>query len=190
MRETLLLFFTHPFKKKTKMNGEQRGSASTGPLFFECISLSGVSFGWFVPVKGHYLWTLNTGKSLQQQKDNSGRRPRSESRGKALDASTAATPLRPPSSSSPWSIVVPLPQVDHLHTVIQTDFPKDTTKECQGQVWARHPVNHWMSFTSLSCSCSIGVLGWLYPFCTCIFICLSTKILSKMEPWNMWTAIN
>lgn len=51
-------------------------------------------------------------------------------------------PLQPLLTASPWSIVLPFLQVGFLHTVItvQSDFPKDTTEECQGQVWARRSV--------------------------------------------------
>lgn len=60
-------------------------------------------------------------------------------------------PLQPLLSTSPWSIVLPFLQVVFLQTVItfQSDFPKDTTEECQGQVWARHSVDATKCFYAM-----------------------------------------
>lgn len=49
---------------------EQKGSQNSTSICLECNSLSRVSFGWFLLLKGHYL---GAGKSLTKQQDNSGR---------------------------------------------------------------------------------------------------------------------
>lgn len=90
MRNALLFFLTYSFKNEHRV--EQRGKPS---VFLDCKSLSRVSFGCLMPAKGHYLQTLDAGKSFKKkQEDNSGKQPRSEWKGKLLDAaSTAGTPL-------------------------------------------------------------------------------------------------
>lgn len=77
---------------------------------------------------------MNTGcrKVLSKQKDNGGRQPRSESRGKYLDPSTAAPPLH-----FIFEHCSPTPAGGSSHTnsicSSRLDFPKDTSEECEGQ---------------------------------------------------------
>lgn len=99
-------------------------------VFFLCNSLSRVSFGWSGLVKDLYLRPLDAGKL--QQKYNSGIKPRSGSGGKSLDASTAGPPLPSTQEYCSPTHAGGSPTGSNCSTL--SDFPKDTTKECWGQV--------------------------------------------------------
>lgn len=71
-------------------------------------------------------------KSLKKQEDNSGRQPRNESKGKSVDASTAAPPPCFTLEYCSPTYAGGLPTDSNYSS--QSDFPKDTTKECLGQV--------------------------------------------------------
>lgn len=104
---------------------------------FFCNGLSGASFGWSVRVKGLYIQVLDAGKL--KQKYNSGTKPRSGSRGKSLDTSTAGPPLCSTQEYCSPTHAGGLPTGSYCSS--QSDFPKDTTKECQGQLRGRDSVD-------------------------------------------------
>lgn len=89
MRKAWLFFIILSLKKQAEIGTKGLNFHRTS-VFLQCKNLSGVSFGPLRPVEGHYLWALDAGKSFKKQEDNSGRQPRSESRGKSMDTSTAA----------------------------------------------------------------------------------------------------
>lgn len=102
-----------------------------------------VSFGWSVLVKGLYQRVLDAGKWKQKYK--SGPKPRSGSGGKRLDSSTGGPPLR---STQEYCSPAPaggLPTGSNCRS--QSEFPKDTTKECWGgQTGGRDPVDAFEYF--------------------------------------------
>lgn len=117
-----------------------------------------VSFGWSVLVKDLYQRALDAGK--WKQKYNSGPKPRSGSGGKRLDSSTGGPPL---CSTQEYCSPAPaggLPTGSNCRS--QSEFPKDTTKECWGgQTGGRDPVDAFEYFyVALSGYCvrNVGVL--------------------------------
>lgn len=111
MRNALLFFLTYSFKNEHRV--EQRGKPS---VFLDCKSLSRVSFGCLMPAKGHYLQTLDAGKSLKKKNKRTTVENSQEVSGK--ESCWTLLPLQELLCASPWSIVLPPLQVDFLQIVI------------------------------------------------------------------------
>ena len=77
---------------------------------------------------------MEAGKSFEKkkEKDNSGIQPRSESKGKSLDASSGEL-----LSAAPWEYCSHTPAGElptDSNCSSPSEFPKDMSEECQGQV--------------------------------------------------------
>lgn len=61
-------FHIHKKNKKQAESGTKGLDFHRTSVFLQCKSLSRVSFGWLMPVRGHYLRALDAGKCLKKQR--------------------------------------------------------------------------------------------------------------------------
>lgn len=108
-------------------------------------------------VNGLYLRALDAGKL--NEKYNSGTKPRSGSRGKSLDTSTAGPPLHSTQEYCSPTHAGGLPTGTNCSS--QSDFPKDTIKECSGQLRGRDSV-HVFEYFYVAVS---SRAGFHVPYC-------------------------